>query len=492
MLLGSSLGSILGKRRREPETEVQAPVPLTEEPAVEEVVEEEVDVQVDDGPIVVSKEPGPDDEEESDTDEESPSKRARVETPPVEEPPAPKARVVDWQTKNSRTPYKFRNGRKKYAGFRKEERGARFKDICPPSVFATLGVMKEQVNDIWVCKSWIPEGTALVRNYHVLGHSGKYYTTHIGRKPMCECPHFIKGNHCKHIIYIYLKVLNVPETSYIWYQRALTRRELRMVFNNAPDIEHDAPDHILTAYLWSLRIDDDNASKPTPEDNCIVCQSVPSEKEKSDLVYCECCGKAQHRACYLPWVEQVRKTHMKQLPYNRLHKLNCLNCGRRWLGPEGLEGYRKFKVTKAGYMNLAEVLDIDHKKRSKHYIAKRLAKYRRRWLDQQYYNMLGKARDPQFIKYRQIEVHMKRRADEDKRRQQVIDAAQEAAAKVNVLSMQPASLRRGKQAKKPAHTYDYRKAGEQKARLLNFAELQVKAQAASPEVFAGLAAPVNA
>lgn len=56
----------------------------------------------------------------------------------------------------------------------------------------------------------------------------------ICQTPSCNCPDFEKGNFCKHILFAYLKVLRVSSSSYVIYQRALLKSELRGIFAAAP------------------------------------------------------------------------------------------------------------------------------------------------------------------------------------------------------------------------------------------------------------------
>lgn len=51
---------------------------------------------------------------------------------------------------------------------------------------------------------------------------------------MCSCPDFGKGNLCKHILFIYLKVLRVNSGSPLIYQTALITSELQDIFRAAP------------------------------------------------------------------------------------------------------------------------------------------------------------------------------------------------------------------------------------------------------------------
>ena len=48
------------------------------------------------------------------------------------------------------------------------------------------------------------------RKYAVLGSTGNVYTVTISQLPDCTCPDCGKGNTCKHILFVMLKVLRVP------------------------------------------------------------------------------------------------------------------------------------------------------------------------------------------------------------------------------------------------------------------------------------------
>ncbi|KAL1720109.1 hypothetical protein EV715DRAFT_289682 [Schizophyllum commune] len=483
----STIGSILGKRLRD-EPECEPPAEVKVMPVeVAPIVETE---PIDEPTIFDDEEAAPSDsstliEVEVEDSKESPVKKPRLESPA----PVRKPKVVDWRTKPLKpVPYKLQNGGRKYAEFRKEDRRAPFKAMCPPSVYRAYQRMLMEAHEICVLGSWTPEGATFAREYHVLGQSGKVYTTHIGKRPHCNCPNFFKGNHCKHIIYIFIKFLNLPVSSYIWYQRGLTRRELCDAFANEPEKRFDASYKELAAYHWALRVDDKNVSKPDFDDLCAICWEPPApDFPKSELRYCEACKKALHKDCFKSMVKGAMEIAESMNYRNPIHSLVCPHCAFRWLGPiehPDLEGEAlkkvveksvRIKVTKHGFTQLADVLQRKPTKRTKRYICKRNSKYRRRYFDQQYYFGSSRGPKPQIVRSRQLEKHLARRREEELRRREVIAAAQEAAAKVNVLSMQPASMRRkkGAQGKKPAaHTYDVSQAAEKKARLEVLASYQ--------------------
>ena len=76
--------------------------------------------------------------------------------------------------------------------------------------------------------------TELARRFRVLGSTGNVYCVEISGEPACDCPDGAKGNLCKHILFVLLRVLRVPEGSPLVFQRALLQSELKEIFENAP------------------------------------------------------------------------------------------------------------------------------------------------------------------------------------------------------------------------------------------------------------------
>jgi len=68
----------------------------------------------------------------------------------------------------------------------------------------------------------------------VVGSTGNIYTVTIGLIPTCTCPDSLKGNECKHKVYVLHTVLKAPER--LQYQRALLTSELLEIFTHAPPV----------------------------------------------------------------------------------------------------------------------------------------------------------------------------------------------------------------------------------------------------------------
>jgi hypothetical protein len=176
----------------------------------------------------------------------------------------------------------------------------------------------------------------------VTGSTGNVYTVSIGLIPSCDCPHAKKGNQCKHIVYVMLRVLKAREE--IAYQLALISSELREVIKNAPlipGVETDSQDGTETA---------DGNRKPI-EGECPICYDNLGDKEA--IVYCKAsCGNNVHKTCMQNWMAASRG------------KATCPYCRANWEEDTGFEGKLSEVDTKGlqrnedGYVNVGSQLGL--------------------------------------------------------------------------------------------------------------------------------------
>lgn len=173
------------------------------------------------------------------------------------------------------------------------------------------------------------------------GTTGNVYTQVIGLSPRCNCPHAEKGNQCKHIIYVMLRVLKAREE--IAYQLALLSSELRDLFQNAPPI----PGVETNGKDGTEKEGQGNNRKPI-EGECPICYDDLGEKEST--VYCKAsCGNNVHRDCMSKWLAM---------------KSTCPYCRAKWNEDTGLDGViggvNMTGLTKNenGYVNVASQLGL--------------------------------------------------------------------------------------------------------------------------------------
>jgi len=175
------------------------------------------------------------------------------------------------------------------------------------------------------------------------GSTGNVYTQQIKLEPSCDCPHAMRGNQCKHIIYVMLRVLKAREN--IAYQLALTTSELREVLKNAPPIPGVETDP--TDAQGEL----DGNRKPI-EGECPICYD-DLNLETDQIVYCKTsCGNNVHKGCMQKWIAMAKC------------KATCPYCRATWAADAGFEGKLGDIDTKGlernedGYVNVAGQLGL--------------------------------------------------------------------------------------------------------------------------------------
>lgn len=137
---------------------------------------------------------------------------------------------------------------------------------------------------------------------HVLGSTGNIYTVEFGALPTCTCPDYAKGSHCKHIIFVALKVLRMSERGTLWYQKGYTKAELRAIFAKAPPNAFNsvaAPANVQQAFREHAGLEpaagaaagsasaDGQKRKPAKGDECPICADAMKDEGRGadELVY---------------------------------------------------------------------------------------------------------------------------------------------------------------------------------------------------------------
>mmetsp|Transcript_20267 Transcript_20267/g.61541 ORF Transcript_20267/g.61541 Transcript_20267/m.61541 type:complete len:262 (-) Transcript_20267:47-832(-) len=154
------------------------------------------------------------------------------------------------------------------------------------------------------------------QEFAVLGSTGNLYDVIISRLPRCSCPDFARGNLCKHILFVYLKVLKVSPQSELIYQKALLSTEVAQVLDGAPPAARAvmASGEVVSAYneLTGRSPAPAPEGKPKPKGDgeepteCPICfEDLPSG---GDVRRCATCiGGVLHAACFARWSETQRK-----------------------------------------------------------------------------------------------------------------------------------------------------------------------------------------
>ncbi|KAH8099574.1 hypothetical protein BXZ70DRAFT_894818 [Cristinia sonorae] len=261
----------------------------------------------------------------------------------LDSPPFPSASLPD-----KPPPAKRQKKKKDPDAPEPEKRGAIFKKKCPQNILERVARVQEQRMFLL---DRTRNGNELREEFAMQGSTGNVYTVIIDKKPSCNCPDALKGNHCKHILFIFLKVLQVTQASGYWYQKALLTSELEEIFANAP---------LAPAALANARVRDAYAKAtgksgsqniaaegkkriPEKDDDCPVCYETLFEVKESKMTFCDTCGNGLHKECFQQWVKAARGS------------ATCVFCRASIASstPAGSSGTRATPVGGAGYLNLA-------------------------------------------------------------------------------------------------------------------------------------------
>ncbi|ORY89438.1 hypothetical protein BCR35DRAFT_300624 [Leucosporidium creatinivorum] len=216
--------------------------------------------------------------------------------------------------------------------------------------------------------------TETSEEFNVLGSTGNVYTVSIRTLPSCTCPDGAKGNHCKHIIFVLLKILQVPLEVNLWYQAALLQTELRAIFAHARPAPQDRQAERV-AKLYRVATGEEEADaeaeaggsgsgvvqKKLPEegDDCPICYEEFTVGQKKGLVFClalQGCGNPLHSICFGQWSKQA-------------HPVTCPLCRAKWETPAATPGNTAAgpSYSSEGYLNLGAAAGISQKRDTSSY-----------------------------------------------------------------------------------------------------------------------------
>ena len=147
--------------------------------------------------------------------------------------------------------------------------------------------------------------------YTIMGSTGNVYTVTIGSIVSCTCPD--PYHHCKHILFVKIKVLKIPQESYLVYQNAFVPNELVEIFrhaaeNNELDASVIASERVRQVYSSTMGLDvvekieseKRNIRKSFEGEDCPICyeEMTIAQDDSKLLSWCEhSCGKNYHKEC---------------------------------------------------------------------------------------------------------------------------------------------------------------------------------------------------
>lgn len=233
-----------------------------------------------------------------------------------------------------------------------EARAHPYRSKCPKEIQDRIGRVSTQ-------RMHLVEGQPLCGatgySFTVLGSTGNLYKVELKQTPSCDCPDFSKRSDlCKHILFILLKAIGMPQDSPLVYQQSYTNSEIKSMIDRmmsrpvwmavlANDSVRSTGVHLANGGITtSIKGKIDTSYAPRLPVNASVCPICLDPMEellgKDKVVYCKgSCGQNFHKDCIRKWNEVP--------PYPN----TCPRCQKGWVQDEpyinlgGLQGMSPFR-----------------------------------------------------------------------------------------------------------------------------------------------------
>jgi hypothetical protein len=247
------------------------------------------------------------------------------------------------------------NASKRKAKTPVEKRARRHRSTCPDKLQERI--LRAATQRLYlVRRDEVNPDTSTECKFIVLGSTGNVYTATLQDVPHCSCPDFSrKQDLCKHILFIFLKVVGLPATNNLVYQRALLTSELREIFSilsqrRVGGASVLANDRVRESYA---RLEGGEAEEDADQvkvggakrralsdgdSDCPICFDPMSGG--ADTTFCRTtCGNNFHAECIRVWLrEQGDKT--------------CPNCRQPWDDGKASHQHQQSPSNREGYVNL--------------------------------------------------------------------------------------------------------------------------------------------
>ncbi|KAH9320499.1 hypothetical protein KI387_015138, partial [Taxus chinensis] len=97
--------------------------------------------------------------------------------------------------------------------------------------------------------------------FFILGTTSNVYCMRLDLRPSCTCPNFLRGNTCKHILFVMLRVIKLPrDDPHVW-QKALLESELDQLLHTS-----SVNEAVLASQSVRSRFQEITGSNPQHED----------------------------------------------------------------------------------------------------------------------------------------------------------------------------------------------------------------------------------
>ncbi|XP_071727695.1 uncharacterized protein [Rutidosis leptorrhynchoides] len=166
--------------------------------------------------------------------------------------------------------------------------------------------------------------------FFILGATGNVYTVTLSTTPYCTCPDPMTP--CKHILFVYLRVLSLSTDYALLRRRTLSPSMLFGLLHSATSPDSFASERLRKRFLELHKIDDDGDADNGDNDNndddddgrggfedgstCPVCLDEMRKNDGRKVVVCATCKNPIHESCLMAWKDESSRT--------------CVMCRARW------------------------------------------------------------------------------------------------------------------------------------------------------------------
>ncbi|CAN6442644.1 unnamed protein product [Victoria cruziana] len=165
--------------------------------------------------------------------------------------------------------------------------------------------------------------------FYVLGATGNVYTVTISTTPSCTCPDPVSP--CKHILFVFLRVLGLPPSDYRLRCKTLSHFEVfRALVATEADTAVLAGPKLLSRFRqifsagdavprdFSAQGEVEDRAEESEEEVCPVCLEK-IERKREPVAVCVTCKNVVHAACFERW----KKSRARRV-------VTCVMCRARW------------------------------------------------------------------------------------------------------------------------------------------------------------------
>lgn len=207
-----------------------------------------------------------------------------------------------------------------------------------------------KTSDIMTCER---HGGSCI-TFKVLGSTGNVYEVKIAKVPDCSCPDHQKGNLCKHLLFVMLKVVGLDSSSPLVYQSAYITQELEEIMQKVQSrmtnvgIGNVVANKSVIDKLNSIENGDEETKVVRQEiegNECPICfDDLGGKGNMSHLTFCKAtCGMNFHKECINMWTKE------------HINNPTCPACRQKWIDTETGGKRSNLNENDEGYVNLGSL-----------------------------------------------------------------------------------------------------------------------------------------